>query len=192
MPPEMKLNLGCGSKRIEGWLNVDCVAAFHPDRVIDLERTPWDLPDGGAEEVLLNHVLEHLGESTSAFLGVMTELHRVCCDGALLRINVPHPLHEHYRTDPSHVRRITPQTLAMFSRRECEQAAAAGSPMTPWATILGVDFELAAVEYVSDPRTVALLTAKGLLTPQDRHEDWAEIIPNLIAEIRMQVRVRKH
>ena len=187
----MKLNLGCGLRKIEGWLNVDCVPSFEPVRLIDLERTPWDLPDDGAEEVLLNHVLEHLGESTSAFLGVMTELHRICADGALLRINVPHPLHEHYRTDPSHVRRITPQTLAMFSRRECEEAAAAGSPMTPWATILGVNFELAEVSYVEDPRTVALLQAKGLLTPADRIEDWIEIIPNLIAEIRMQVRVIK-
>ena len=187
----MKLNLGCGLRKIEGWLNVDCVPSFEPDRLIDLERTPWDLPDDGAEEVLLNHVLEHLGESTSAFLGVMTELHRICADGALLRINVPHPLHEHYRTDPSHVRPITPQTLAMFSRRECEEAAAAGSPMTPWATILGVNFELAEVSYVEDPRTVALLQAKGLLTPADRIEDWIEIIPNLIAEIRMQVRVIK-
>ena len=187
----MKLNLGCGLRKLEGWLNVDCVPAFELDRLIDLERTPWDLPDDGAEEVLLNHVLEHLGESTAAFLGVMSELHRICADGALLRINVPHPLHEHYRTDPSHVRRITPQTLSMFSRRECEEAAAAGSPMTPWATILGVNFELADVAYMEDPRTVALLRAKGLLTPEDQLEDWIEIIPNLIAEIRMKVRVIK-
>mgnify|MGYP003340469083 FL=1 len=149
-------------RKIEGWLNVDCVEAFHPDRVIDLERTPWDLPSDGAEEVLLNHVLEHLGASTSSFLAVMVELYRVCADGALIRINVPHPLHEHYRTDPSHVRSITPQTLAMFSRRECEEAAACGSPMTPWATILGVNFELAEVTYVEDPRTLSLLRAKGL------------------------------
>ena len=187
----MKLNLGCGRQRIEGFVNIDAVADFAPDRVMDLESTPWDLPSDSADEVLLNHVLEHLGARTDTFLAVMAELYRVCAAGAVIHINVPHPLHEHYRTDPSHVRPVTPQTLAMFSRRECDQAAAVGSPMTPWAHILGVDFELAEVQYISDPRTVTLLAAKGLLDPSDRHEEFSEIYPNLIAEIRMQLLVCK-
>ena len=187
----MKLNLGCGSRHLEGWLNIDTVASLQPDRVMDLEQTPWDLPTDAAEEVLLNHVLEHLGASTASFLGVMGELHRVCRDGALIRINVPHPLHEHYRTDPSHVRPVTPQTLSMFSQAECDQAATAGSPMTPWAHILGVDFELVSAQYVADPRTEALLRERGLLRADDRAEDFAEIYANLIAEIRIVLRVRK-
>ncbi len=187
----MKLNLGCGPRRLEGWLNIDTVASFAPDRVMDLEQTPWDLPTDAAEEVLLNHVLEHLGASTGTFLAVMGELYRVCRDGALIRINVPHPLHEHYRTDPSHVRPITPQTLSMFSQAECDQAAAVASPMTPWAHILGVDFELASVRYVADPRTEHLLRERGLLRPDDKAEDFAEIFANLIAEIRIELRVRK-
>lgn len=187
----MKLNLGCGPRRLEGWLNIDTVASFTPDRVMDLEQTPWDLPTDAAEEVLLNHVLEHLGASTGTFLAVMGELYRVCRDGALIRINVPHPLHEHYRTDPSHVRPITPQTLSMFSQAECDQAAAVASPMTPWAHILGVDFELASVEYVADAHTEALLRVRGLLRPDDKAEDFAEIFANLIAEIRIVLRVRK-
>ncbi|MFZ0407760.1 MAG: hypothetical protein WAM11_06585 [Cyanobium sp.] len=187
----MKLNLGCGPRPIAGYLNIDSVASFVPDRVMDLERTPWDLPSDGAEEVLLNHVLEHLGASTETFLAVMTELYRVCANGALIRINVPHPLHEHFRTDPSHVRRITPQTLSMFSRAECDQAAAVSSPMTPWAHILEVDFELASVQYVADARTRALLETKGLLAPSDRLEDYAEIYNNLIEEIRIELLVHK-
>ena len=187
----MKLNLGCGPRPIAGYLNIDSVASFKPDRVMDLERTPWELPTDGAEEVLLNHVLEHLGASTETFLAVMTELYRVCADGARLFINVPHPLHEHFRTDPSHVRRITPQTLSMFSQAECDQAAAVASPMTPWAHILGVDFELAAVQYVADVHTRQLLEAKGLLAPADRLEDFAEIYNNLIEEIRIELLVHK-
>jgi hypothetical protein len=186
-----KLNLGCGPRPIAGYLNIDSVASFKPDVVMDLERTPWDLPTDSAEEVLLNHVLEHLGASTDTFLAVMTELYRVCADGARLRINVPHPLHEHFRTDPSHVRRVTPQTLAMFSRAECDQAAAVASPMTPWAHILKVDFELAAVQYVADAHTRQLLEAKGLLSPEDRLEDFAEIYNNLIEEIRIELLVHK-
>lgn len=187
----MKLNLGCGRQHRDGFVNIDSVADFRPDRVMDLESTPWDLPADAVDEVLLNHVLEHLGARTETFLAVIAELYRVCRDGAVIRIYVPHPLHEHYRTDPSHVRPITPQTLAMFSQAECDQAASVGSPMTPWAHILGVDFELSRVAYVSDPRTVALLQARGLLDPQDQLEDYSEIYPNLIAEIRIEWLVRK-
>jgi hypothetical protein len=187
----MKLNLGCGSRQLEGWLNIDTVPQCRPDRVMDLERTPWDLPSDSADEVLLNHVLEHLGADTATFLAVMCELHRVCADQARIRINVPHPLHLNFRTDPSHVRRITPQTLSMFSRRCCQEAAAAGSPMTPFATILGIDFELAEAEYIADAATRRKLERKGWLGPDDQLTDWAEIIPNLVEEIRIVLIARK-
>jgi len=187
----LKLNLGCGRRQLEGYVNIDSVAAFAPDRVIDLEHTPWDLDSDCAEHVLLNHVLEHLGADPATFLAVMQELYRVCRDGATLQINVPHPLHLHYRTDPSHVRMVTPQTLAMFSWTECDQAAAAGSPMTPWAHILAVDFSCLQAEYVPDAGTVATLTARGLLQPGEDPRPLAEIIPNLIEEIRIVLQVHK-
>ncbi len=63
--------------------------------------------------------------------------------------------------------------------------------MTPWAHILAVDFELTSLNYVADPRTVGLLQAKGLLNAEDRLEDFAEIFPNLISEIRMELTVHK-
>ena len=187
----LKLNLGCGRRPLPGYVNIDSVAAFAPDQVIDLECTPWPLASDSADHVLLNHVLEHLGGDTATFLAVMQELYRVCRDGATLQINVPHPLHLHYRTDPSHVRMITPQTLAMFSWPECDQAAACGSPMTPWAHILAVDFAVEAADYRPDAATVTTLTARGLLQPGEDPQPLAEIIPNLIEEIRISVRVHK-
>ena len=48
---------------------------------------------------------------------------------------------------------------------------------------LGVDFELASVEYVADAHTEALLRERGLLRSDDKAEDFAEIFANLIAEI---------
>jgi hypothetical protein len=147
--------------------------------------------ESAADEVLLNHVLEHLGAATNTFLAVMQELYRICADQARIQINVPHPLHLNFRTDPSHVRRITPQTLSMFSRRSCEEAAAAHSPMTPFATILDVDFELASADYITDQGTLRLLKRKGLIDDHDVITDYAEIYPNLIEEIRMVVIVRK-
>ena len=59
----MRLNLGCGFKKLEDFVNVDKETACEPDRVVDLENIPWPFDDSCAEEVVLSHTLEHLGES---------------------------------------------------------------------------------------------------------------------------------
>jgi predicted SAM-dependent methyltransferase len=90
----MKLNLGCGHNRLQGWTNVDMFQECSPDVVVDLESLPWPWADASVERVLFNHSLEHLGQDSRTFLGMMKELYRVCQDGAEIEINVPHPRHE--------------------------------------------------------------------------------------------------
>ena len=58
---ELKLNLGCGFDKREGWLNVDNFPECEPDQLLDLEATPWDLPSEAFDHILLKHVLEHVG-----------------------------------------------------------------------------------------------------------------------------------
>ena len=48
-----------------------------------------------------------------------------------------------FRTDPTHVRSITPRTLSMFSRRNGEAWQRLGYANTPPALMTGVDFEKA-------------------------------------------------
>ena len=57
----MKLNLGCGFDKRDGWLNVDNFPECEPDQRLDIEQTPWDLPSNAFEHVLVKHVLEHVG-----------------------------------------------------------------------------------------------------------------------------------
>src|SRR5690242_6188134 len=112
----MKLNLGCGQNKVPGYLNVDKYAACEPDRVVDLEAFPWPFADGSAEEILLTHVLEHLGRDTDTFLGIMKELYRVLSPGGKVEIRVPHPRSEGFLGDPTHVRPISPTILTLFSK----------------------------------------------------------------------------
>ena len=148
---KIKLNLGCGSRKREGYVNVDMYAACGPDVVFNLEQTPWPWPDDSVEAVELIHVLEHLGQQPAVFLGIMKELWRVCCDGAAIHIKVPHPRCDDFWGDPTHVRAITLDGLALFSQRNCAEYARLGAANTPLGKYLGVDFELAGCTMTPKP-----------------------------------------
>ncbi|MDP6407371.1 MAG: hypothetical protein QF797_19415 [Alphaproteobacteria bacterium] len=146
----MRLNLGCGHDRLDGYHNVDIVPDSGADEVVDLEALPWPWTDNAAEEVLLKHVLEHLGREPEVYLGIIKELWRVCRPGATVTVIVPHPRHDHFLNDPTHVRPITPQGLELFSARRNREWQAKGFGNTPLGLQTGVDFELISVNLVPD------------------------------------------
>jgi hypothetical protein len=146
----MNLNLGCGSKKLPGWVNVDKISACEPDQVVNLEQFPWPWPDNSVDEVLLSHVLEHLGAATDVYLNVIKELYRVCRDDAKITIVVPHPRHDHFLGDPTHVRPIIPDSLAMFSQAANREWIARGAANTPLGIYLNVDFAMQSVSFVFD------------------------------------------
>ncbi|HTI66538.1 MAG TPA: hypothetical protein VL460_03205 [Caulobacteraceae bacterium] len=144
----MKLNMGCGHNRLEGYVNVDLSPACAPDQVVDLERTPWPWETGSAEAVLFNHSLEHIGGDPRVFLAIMQELYRVCAAGAVVDIRVPHPRHDNFIGDPTHVRIISPQVLSLFDRALNDEWKRTGAPNTPLAHYTGVDFVIAEAQTV--------------------------------------------
>jgi hypothetical protein len=81
-----KLNLGCGRFKLAGYHNVDSWPEANPDQLIDLDRLPLPFPDDFFNEVRADHVLEHLND----VFGIMLDLHRICSNGALIKIKVPH------------------------------------------------------------------------------------------------------
>jgi hypothetical protein len=147
----MRINLGCGHRKRDGYHNVDKFAGCSPDEVVDLERFPWPWDSDSVEEVVMSHVLEHLGATTDAYFGVFRELYRVCRHGAPVRITVPHPRHDTFLADPTHVRAVTVDGLSMFSRRRCESWVREGRPNTPIALMIGVDFEIESTSLVLEP-----------------------------------------
>lgn len=82
-----KLNLGCGNRIMEGYINVDYTQADGVDMVWDLEEFPYPFDDEEIDEIYANHVIEHL----EPYRKVMGELSRILKKGGKLILAVPHP-----------------------------------------------------------------------------------------------------
>jgi SAM-dependent methyltransferase len=146
-----RLNLGCGFDKRDGWLNVDGWPGCEPDKVMDLEQTPWDLPTDGFDQILLKHVLEHLGRDFQAYAAILRELHRITAPGGLIEIQVPHWQHPTQYTDPTHVRAFTHGSFELLSKAKNDADRASGSSNSPIAYMIGVDFEMVDGQFVYDP-----------------------------------------
>jgi hypothetical protein len=142
MPETLRLNLGCGSKKYPGYVNVDVSPYFKPDMVVDLEKTPWPWQDSSADEIKMEHVLEHLGETTASYLAIWKEIWRVGKAGCVLDITVPHWNHESQHHDPTHMRAVTPIGVAMFSQERNMQSQKEGKNESALGLMLGIDISL--------------------------------------------------
>jgi len=185
----MKLNLGCGFNKIDGYINADKEIICLPDVLVSLDTEPWPWVDDSADEVLLDHVLEHLGETTAQYLHVIKELYRVCMPGAKIIIRVPHPRHDNFIHDCTHVRAITPEGLAMFNKTRNLQQIADGAKDTKLGLMLDVDFNLIKVTYKLEPRW-EILTGNKLIS----NEEMIAVMRaqnNVCYEIEMELTVIK-
>jgi predicted SAM-dependent methyltransferase len=79
------LHLGSGIHKPPGWVNVD-VLGMSPDLYWDLRRE-LPFPEGSAEGVLLEHVLEHF--TLEDGLELLEKSRRVLAPGGIVRVGVP-------------------------------------------------------------------------------------------------------
>lgn len=132
----MKINLGSGSKRYPGYLNVDLDSGSNPDFVVNIETEKLPFEDNSIDGVIAHHILEHLG---SGFFHCVQELYRVCKHGTIIDVHVPHPHHDTFLIDPTHKRPIYPHTLDMFSKLRNKRDMDNGGCETPIGFIYDVD-----------------------------------------------------
>ena len=82
----MRLHLGCGTKKLEGWINIDSVPECKPDLVHDI-TTPLPYDDQSAEELLAEDLLEHFDKYVRYL--VFYEWTRVLKVGGKIILQVP-------------------------------------------------------------------------------------------------------
>lgn len=86
-----KLNLGGGSKNLEGYVNIDFVRHNHVERevianILDLSF----IPDNSFTQIHSNHVVEHLTEHQ--FIYHLVEYKRILKDNGIITIRCPNVL----------------------------------------------------------------------------------------------------
>ena len=185
----MKLNLGSGSKILDGYTNVDKFDYYKPDVVHDLEIFPYPFKDNSVDEILLYHVFEHIGQSQEIFLGIIKEFYRICRNNSMIKIIVPHPRHDDFIADPTHVRPITILGLELFDKDiniEWEKNKAANTPL---ALIHGVNFKIKNVTYSLDPNYMKKYKDKNI-NKQEVDED-ALRLNNVVKQIEIDWQVIK-
>jgi ubiquinone/menaquinone biosynthesis C-methylase UbiE len=181
----MKLNLGSGVKRFEGFINVDSDPGCNPDFVARLGQDRLPFEDNSVDEVLAHHVFEHIGDGFFTFL---QDLYRVCKHQAVIDVHVPHPRHDFFLGDLTHVRPITLENMRPLSKKWCETQSYINSSWSGLAFQLNVDFEIIDYNYILDE------TFKQVIQGVESEEqfNWmARAMNNTITEIHFKMMVIK-
>jgi SAM-dependent methyltransferase len=84
--PALRIDLGCGSARRDGFVGLDVFPGPEVDHVIDLTADPFPFADDSVDEVFSAHFLEHIDSPNHVF----GEIGRVCRDGARIEFWTPY------------------------------------------------------------------------------------------------------
>lgn len=86
MSEDLKLNVGCGARKLEGFINIDCDPEMKPDLVHKLPtRLPYE--SGSCELIVMYHTIEHIPKKEHPY--ILMEFWRLLSVDGLLIITFP-------------------------------------------------------------------------------------------------------
>ena len=185
----LNLNLGSGSIKIKDYINVDKYEIFKPDILHDLEQFPYPFEDSSVDNIILSHILEHIGQSPDTFNTIMRELYRICKNKASISITVPHPRHDDFLTDPTHVRPITNLLLKLYDKKLNQQWQKEKVANSPLALIHKVNFKVKKVRYDLEEKYYKMLKDRKI--NRTELDDMINKYNNVIKQIFIQLQVIK-
>jgi predicted SAM-dependent methyltransferase len=94
----LKLDIGCGASKKEGFIGIDILPLKGVDIVHDLNLLPYPFEDNTVDEIWMDQVLEHLLNP----LEVVNELYRISKNGTRITIGVPYFRSFYATIDPTH------------------------------------------------------------------------------------------
>jgi len=107
----IKINLGCGEQKEEGWIGID--KADYGQQIVRDLRKGLPFCDNSVDEIKTESFLEHICDNDD-FIFLMNECLRVLKPGCKMWGTVPYwrggPAHK----DPTHCRYFDPKTFSFF------------------------------------------------------------------------------
>lgn len=116
--PKVKVDLGCGQTKREGFTGLDIADVEGVDIVHDLETFPWPFEDNSVDELHSSHYVEHtrmhLPDGRDGLVAFMDEAHRILKPGGTFQIFHPYAMSRRAFQDPFHRRFIPEDTWYYF------------------------------------------------------------------------------
>ena len=110
----IRLHLGCGRNKIQGYLNID-LGDYDVDFKMNLLKFPYPFPDSSVDEIIIEHTLEHF-DATSNY-NILAEFYRICKKDALIKIKVPYITNPVAFTDWDHKTRFNCDTFRQLCNK---------------------------------------------------------------------------
>ena len=146
-----RLNMGCGLKKIEGFVNVDDNATVVPDKVVDFNTFPWPFADNEFDHIVAKDILEHLGDTGNDFIKVIKEMYRITTNGGIWEVQCPHWRCDVALDDPNHKRLVTMGMFNMFNKRMILDKLQAGGSESTYAFTHDIDIEICDMQFEYTP-----------------------------------------
>jgi len=147
----MKINLGSGNIRKEGYTNLDILPLKNVDIVCDLSKN-IPLSENSVESVYASHFFEHVNYLPH----LMEEIYRVCRNGSIVEVICPYFKSNGAFKDPTHVTFITENTFDYFNKEYTESGKLPNYNFK-------CDFRVKEITYIWPCRKMKYLPFKGLL-----------------------------
>ena len=158
----VRLNLGCGPKLMDGFVNVDLGgnwSGINPDVEADISK-PLPFPDNHADEIHAYEVLEHCGTQGDYkfFFAQWSDFWRVLKPAGVFFGTVPLPTSVWAWGDPSHTRVIPKESFVFLSQPQYSQVGK--TAMSDFRSIYKADFDIIHLHENGDVLEFALQTVK--------------------------------
>ena len=140
-PKKLRIDLGCGPNKKEGFLGCDQTKFPGVDKVFDIGKAKWPFKNGTVDEAHASHFVEHLTPPERCWFA--NELFRVLKKGAQCTIIVPHWSSNRAYGDPTHQWPPVSEMWFYYLKREWRMANAPHTDKKHWPQ--GFDCDLDAV-----------------------------------------------
>lgn len=137
--PIIKIDIGCGPNKKEGFVGLDRIKFGNVDHVLELGKDRWPFEDGSVEEAHSSHFFEHL--TATERVHAFNELHRVLRQGGKAQIIVPHWASNRAYGDPTHQWPPVSEMAFYYIAKEWRMANAPHTDKSNWDQGFTCDFE---------------------------------------------------